>query len=45
VPIAWFVPRLGVALCFVILFYFLMPQPKPRYRDGQEPEEDEKTSA
>jgi hypothetical protein len=24
---------------------FLLPQPTPRYRDGQEPTEDEKASA
>ena len=37
-------PRLGVALSLVIVASFLLPQPTPRYRDGQEPTE-EKSSA
>ncbi len=45
VPLAFFSPRSGVALTFSIAAFYLLPPPTPRYRPGQEPEEEEKTSA
>jgi uncharacterized membrane protein len=45
IPIAFVQPRAGVALSIAIVASFLLPQPTPRYRDGQEPTEDEKASA
>jgi uncharacterized membrane protein len=45
IPIALFKPRFGVALSLAIVASFLLPQPTPRYRDGQEPTADEKASA
>jgi uncharacterized membrane protein len=44
VPLAWVAPRLGVGLALLILLYFLLPQPKPRYRPGMEPDEKEVTA-
>lgn len=37
-------PRLGLALSFAATAYWILPQPKPRYRSGQEPSEDERTN-
>lgn len=44
VPIAIAVPRLGVAIALLCVAFFLLPQPKPRYKPGQEPSDEEKTS-
>jgi uncharacterized membrane protein len=41
VLVALFLPRVGVALSIAVIASFLLPQPKPRYLDGQEPEEEE----
>ena len=35
-------PRLGVAVALVCVTFFLIPQPKPRYKPGEEPRSDEK---
>jgi hypothetical protein len=35
---------LGVALPLLCVAFFLLPQPKPRYKPGEEPSEEEKTS-
>ena len=44
VPVAFALPRLGVAIALSCVAFFLLPQPKPRYRPGEEPDEEEKTS-
>lgn len=44
VPVTIAAPRAGVAAAFVCIAFFLLPQPKPRYRPGEEPSEDEKLS-
>ena len=33
-------PRLGLALSFAATAYWILPQPEPRYRSGQEPSEE-----
>lgn len=45
IPIAFLQPRLGVMLAFGVISYFLLPQPAPRYKEGQEPGEEETSSA
>jgi uncharacterized membrane protein len=42
VPIAVAAPRVGVAIALVSVAFFLLPQPKPRYRPGEEPSTEEK---
>ena len=42
VPLAVMAPRPGVAVALLSVAFFLMPQPKPRYEPGEEPDEDEK---
>jgi hypothetical protein len=42
VPIAVVAPRVGVAVALVCVAFFLLPQPKPRYRPGEEPSDKEK---
>jgi len=44
IPLALVAPRLGVALSFLVILFYLLPQPKPRYRAGMEPTEEETTS-
>ena len=44
VPIAIAAPRLGVAIALVCVAFFLLPQPKPRYKPGEEPSTEEKLS-
>jgi uncharacterized membrane protein len=44
VPLALAAPRAGVALTLSILLYFLLPQPRPRYRPGMAPDEKEVTA-
>jgi uncharacterized membrane protein len=44
VPIAMVAPRLGVAVALLCVAFFLLPQPKPRYKPGQEPSNEEKLS-
>lgn len=43
VVIALFVPRLGLALSFAATAYWILPQPSPRYRPGEEPDERERS--
>jgi len=45
VPLAIVSPRAGVALALVCVAFFLLPQPKPRYRPGEEPDAEEAASA
>jgi uncharacterized membrane protein len=42
VPLAIAVPRVGVAIALLCVAFFLLPQPRPRYKLGEEPNEDEK---
>lgn len=42
VPLAIFAPRPAVAVALLCVAFFLLPQPKPRYKLGQEPDEEEK---
>jgi uncharacterized membrane protein len=42
VPVVLVAPRLGVAIALLCVAFFLLPQPKPRYKLGQEPSEDQK---
>ncbi len=44
VPLVIAAPRAGVAVALLCVAFFLLPQPKPRYKPGQEPSEEEKTS-
>ena len=44
IAIAIAVPRLGVTVALLCVAFFLLPQPKPRYRPGQEPSTEEKLS-
>ena len=39
VPLALVAPRVAVALSLSVLLYFALPQPRPRYRPGLEPDE------
>jgi hypothetical protein len=42
VPVGLAVPRLGVTMALFCVAFFLLPQPKPRYKPDQEPSEEEK---
>jgi hypothetical protein len=42
VPIAIAAPRVGVATALLCVAFFLLPQPKPRYKPGQAPSTEEK---
>ena len=44
VPLAIAAPRVGVATALLCVAFFLLPQPKPRYRLGEEPSMEEKLS-
>ena len=44
VPLAFVLPRVAVAIALLCVLYFLLPQPKPRYKPGQEPAPEEKSS-
>src|SRR3954463_16041099 len=43
VAVAVMVPRAGVAIALLCVAFFLLPQPKPRYKPGEEPSADEIT--
>src|SRR3954471_1671645 len=42
VPVAIAAPRAGVAIALLCVAFFLLPQPRPRYNRGEEPDEEEK---
>lgn len=42
VPVALVAPRVGVAVALLCVAFFLLPQPDPRYKPGEEPDETEK---
>jgi uncharacterized membrane protein len=44
IPIEMVVPRVGVAIALLCVAWFLLPQPKPRYKPGEELSAEEKTS-
>ena len=44
VSVAFAAPRVGVAIALLCITYFLLPQPKPRYKPGQEPGPEEKST-
>ena len=44
VPVTIASPRVGVAIGLLCVGFFLLPQPKPRYRKGEEPDIEEKLS-
>ena len=44
IPLTAFAPRIGVALTLLCVAFFLLPPPKPRYKPGEEPDEQEKLS-
>jgi uncharacterized membrane protein len=41
VPVAIAAPRVGVAIVLLCVGFFLLPQPRPRYKPGEEPDEAE----
>ena len=43
VPVEIALPRVGVVLALLCIAFFLLPQPKPRYKPGQEPDAEEIT--
>ncbi|NJC42197.1 putative membrane protein [Brevundimonas alba] len=43
VPLSVIQPQAGVALALLCVAYFLLPQPKPRYNPGEEPDPGEVT--
>ena len=45
VPLAMVAPRIGAWIAVLTVAYFLIPQPSPRYRPGQEPDRQEKEQA
>ena len=44
VPVALATPRVGVAIALLCIAFFLLPQPKPRYKPGEEPTEIKKSN-
>ena len=42
VPVALAAPRLGAGIALLTVAWFLIPQPSPRYRPGEEPDQEEK---
>jgi hypothetical protein len=42
VPLVVVTPRPGVVIALLCVAFFLLPQPKPRYKLGQEPSAEEK---
>ncbi len=45
VPAALAAPRIGAGIAVLTVAWFLIPQPSPRYRPGQEPDREEKEEA
>jgi uncharacterized membrane protein len=44
VPVAIVAWHIGVAIALLCVAFFLLPQPTPRYKPGEEPSEDEKSN-
>lgn len=44
IPLAMVAARAGVAVALICVAFFLLPQPKPRYKPGEEPSAEEKLS-
>ena len=44
VPVTIMAPRVGIGIALLCAAFFLLPQPKPRYKPGEEPSPEEKTS-
>jgi hypothetical protein len=44
VPVTFAAPRAGVAIALLCVAFFLLPQPRPRYKPGQEPNAEEKSN-
>jgi uncharacterized membrane protein len=44
VPVAFAAPRVAVAIALLCVAFFVLPQPRPRYRPGQEPSAEEKSN-
>ena len=42
IPVAIAASRLGVAIALLCVVFFLLPQPKPRFKPGEEPSSEEK---
>jgi len=45
VPAALAAPSIGAGIAVLTVAWFLIPQPSPRYRPGQEPDREEKEEA
>ena len=45
IPVALIAPRIGAGIAVLTVACFLIPQPSPRYRPGQEPDRQEKENA
>jgi hypothetical protein len=45
VPIAVVAPTGGVAIALLCVAFYLLPQPKPRYKSGEASHSDEKAKA
>jgi uncharacterized membrane protein len=45
VPVAIASPRIGAGMALLTVAWFLIPQPSPRYRPGEEPDREEKEEA
>ena len=43
VPVVILAPRIGVAIALLCVVFFLLPQPTPRYKPSEEPNEAEKS--
>lgn len=41
VPLAFVAPRPAVGLALLCVAFFLIPQPKPRYKPGEQPNPEE----
>lgn len=44
IPVAMMAPLVGVAIALLCVSFFLLPQPRPRYKPGEEPSREEQTS-
>jgi uncharacterized membrane protein len=44
IPVVFAAPRVGVSIALLCVAFFLLPQPKPRYKPGEEPSREEKTN-